>query len=256
MQVDYDQVAATYNRRYQANSLPGVSHTLRSLVQDLPASSVLEVGCGTGRWLEELQEVTAQIFGIDLSPGMLHKAQERDGRFGLVCGQAWQLPFIHTTFDLIFCVHAFHHFEHKEAFIGEAYRRLRPGGALSIIGMDPHSGRDCYYLYEYFEGTLRTDLKRFPPAQTIEAWMHQAGFDTVRHATADWIRESFSGDEIWADPFLAKEATSQLTLLSQQTYQEGLERMRLAIQRAHQRGEEITFKADIEVTMITASRRK
>jgi hypothetical protein len=32
--------------------------------------------------------------------------------------------------------------------------------------------------------------------------------------------------------------------------------MRLAIQRAHQRGEEITFEADIEVTMITASRRK
>jgi ubiquinone/menaquinone biosynthesis C-methylase UbiE len=252
--MDYDQVAPTYNRRYRANSLPGVTLTLRSLVQNLSPASVLEVGCGTGRWLEELQELTPQIYGIDLSPGMLHQAQRRLGRFGLVCGRAWQLPFPSTTFDMIFCVHAFHHFERKEAFISEAFALLRPGGVLSIIGMDPHSGRDRYYLYEYFEGTLATDLRRFPPSETVESWMRQTGFDPVRQGTADWIRETFIGDQIWEDPFLAKEATSQLTLLSQQTYQEGLERIRAAIQAANQIDEEISFLADIEVTIITGLR--
>src|SRR5437660_25768 len=74
-------------------------------------------------------------------------------------------------FDLIFCVNAFHHFPQPRVFICEARRLLRPGGALAITGMDPHAGRDRWYLYDYFVGTQDTDLRRFSSSGTILDWM-------------------------------------------------------------------------------------
>ncbi len=125
--------------------------------------------------------------GLDLSSGMLAQARSRSGGFALVQAVAWQLPFPSSSFDLIFCVHAFHHFGDQPGFIQRAYRLLRPGGALAIIGMDPHSGRDRYYIYDYFEGTRETDLQRFAPSASIADWMSSAGFSRVERSTADWI---------------------------------------------------------------------
>ena len=251
MQVDYDQVAPTYNRRYQANPLPDVAKTLRGLVEDFAARDILEVGCGTGRWLEELQDITTHIIGLDRSPGMLTQAQLRRGCFGLVCGTSRDLPFPSNSFDWIYLVHAFHHFEQKEAFIHSAFRCLRPDGALSILGMDPHSGHDRYYLYDYFETTFQTDLERFPSAATIRDWMQSAGFHQIQAGLAGKIDETFIGKDIWQDPFLEKNATSQLTLLSDERYRAGLERIRQALLLADREGRELVFRADIEITMMT-----
>jgi SAM-dependent methyltransferase len=250
VRVDYDRVAPTYDRRYAANPLTGIALALQALVRRINARNLLEVGCGTGHWLETLQDDAGTICGLDFSPGMLAQARLRNGRFHLVRGRAWELPFAAQTFDLVFCVNAIHHFEQQEGFIQRASWLLRPGGALALIGMDPHSGRDRYYLYDYFEGTLETDKRRFPPGETIAAWMLSNGFDRLEQSEAERIYEPFSGEAVLQDLFLKKNATSQLTLLSDEGYAAGIERIQAALEHARADGREIAFPVDISLRMV------
>jgi len=251
VRVNYDQIASTYHQRYAVNRLEGVAAALKSLVQQVHAERVLEVGCGTGRWLVELQSVVPWVYGLDWSPGMLRQARRQPGQLALTCGQANRLPFSDATFELVFCVNALHHFEHPHVFVAEARRLLRPGGILAIIGLDPHSGRDQWYLYNYFERTYEVDLRRFPSWDAVRAWMSTAGFECVAWHLAERIVHHYVGRAVLDDPFLQKHSTSQLALLTDEAYAAGLERLEAALSAAESRQETLTFPVDLTLAMVT-----
>jgi ubiquinone/menaquinone biosynthesis C-methylase UbiE len=69
--VYYDQVACGFNKRYEtAYKADGIASNLLDLIRSTRAQKVLEVGCGTGYWLTNLQDHT-DLVGIDISHGML-----------------------------------------------------------------------------------------------------------------------------------------------------------------------------------------
>jgi SAM-dependent methyltransferase len=249
--VNYDHLAPTYDQRYTVSQFAGVAATLRSLSQAVGAGRVLEVGCGTGRWLAELQPVVRQMYGVDLSPGMLRQARQRSVSLTLICGHASRLPFADAGFDLIFCVNAFHHFPQPRTFISEARRLLRPGGALAIAGMDPHAGRDRWYLYDYFVGTHETDLRRFSSSGTILDWMAAAGFGRVEWRVAEHIRGQHVGQAVLQDPILQKHGTSQLALLTDEAYAAGIDQIKAALGEAQAAGRTLVFPVDISLTVVT-----
>jgi SAM-dependent methyltransferase len=249
--VNYDQIAPTYNQRYTVSQFEGIAAALCSLTQDVRAERVLEVGCGTGRWLAELHPVARQVYGMDLSLGMLQQAQQRPESLSLICGHASHLPFLNAVFDLIFCVNAFHHFSQPRAFISEARRLLRPGGALAVMGMDPHAGRDRWYLYDYFAGTQETDLRRFSSSGTILDWMVAAGFARVEWRVVEHLVGQHVGRAVLEDPILQKHGTSQLALLTDAAYTVGIGRIDAALSEAAATGKTLAFPVDISLTMVT-----
>jgi SAM-dependent methyltransferase len=249
--VNYDQIAPTYDQRYTVSQFEGIAVALRSLTQDTGAGRILEVGCGTGRWLAELQSVIRQVYGMDLSLGMLQQARQRLESLSLICGHASHLPFADAVFDLIFCVNAFHHFPQPHTFISEARRLLRPGGALAIMGMDPHAGRDRWYLYDYFAGTQETDLRRFSSSGTILDWMVAAGFARVEWRVVEHLVGHHVGRAVLEDPILQKHGTSQLALLTDEAYTVGIGRINTALNEAAATGKTLTFPVDISLTMVT-----
>src|SRR5438876_1008553 len=117
--VNYDEVAVTYDDRY-ASGVGEAQHTipaaLRQLLRPDTANQTLEVGCGTGFWLGSFG-IGHEVYGLDLSSVMLARARKR--HLVLVCGSAEQLPFPDSSFDLVYCVNAFHHFQDKNAFLTE-----------------------------------------------------------------------------------------------------------------------------------------
>jgi SAM-dependent methyltransferase len=248
--VDYDRIAPTYDRRYEGDGMSGTAVALLALAAELGAQQVLEVGCGTGRWLAELHSVSDHLYGLDLSAGMLAEARGRDARLHLVRGRASQLPFLAVSFDLVYCVNALHHFHRQRAFVSQARRLLRPGGALAVVGMDPHGHREHYYIYRYFEGVYETDLDRFPSWDTIIDWMGEAGFEQVESRLAARIVDPKVGRDVLDDPFLHKDATSQLALLSDAAYAAGLGGMQAAIDAAEAAGEQLLFPVDIPIGML------
>src|SRR5512144_1348258 len=119
MQVDYDAIAPHYDARYGVNALPGIAGLLRQTATEAAGGRgvALEVGCGTGYWLGVLAGHTRAIYGLDLSSGMLCRAQAQAPASALAQGQAGQLPFASASFHLLICVNALHHFPDKPAFI-------------------------------------------------------------------------------------------------------------------------------------------
>lgn len=250
--VNYDEVAPTYDQRYQVNPLADISATLQNLIREIGAAQVLEVGCGTGRWLPDIQAVSNAVYGLDISLHMLAQARERIGGHRLVCGAAKQLPFRKDVFDLVFCVNALHHFDDRQGFILEARRILRPAGAVAVIGMNPHAEgqREGWCIYHYFPGTYETDVRRYPSPDAIKEWMRATGFARTDCRVAAHIVNHKAGRAILEDPFIQKHATSQLILLSDEDYQAGLRRMEAAIVEAEAAGETIVFSADIPLMMV------
>jgi len=249
--VNYDQIAPTYDQRYTVSQFAGIAAALCALVRDVGAERVLEVGCGTGRWLTELQPIARQVYGMDLSLGMLLQARQRSQSLSLICGHASRLPFPDAGFDLVFCVNAFHHFPQPRLFIGEARRLLRPGGALAIMGMDPHAGRDRWYLYDYFVGTRDADLRRFSSSGTILDWMVTAGFERVEWRVVEHIMGQHVGRAVLEDPILQKHGTSQLALLTDEAYAAGMAGIAAALSEAAGTARTVVFPVDISLTMVT-----
>lgn len=250
--VDYDQLAPSYDRRFETNELDGVLTAVRGVAQDVRAERILEVGCGTGRWLADLASERIQRWGLDPSSGMLREARKRNGDLRLVKGRAERAPLADAAFDLVFCINAIHHFDDPRAFVREAHRLLRAGGALAVLGSNPHGRQSDWYVYAFFEGTYETDLRRFPTWETLGRWMAASGFLQAAQQEVERVVDHKVGRRVLEDPFLEKQACSQLALLTDEAYAAGMGRIRAALARAEAAGQWLTFPTDIQLAMMVA----
>ena len=133
----YDNMASWYDRRWQSY----INKTLAicwQWSQISEADKVLDVACGTGELAKLILEhnPTQQISGIDLSANMLQQAREKCQAYSKVEFQqatANKLPFDNESFDLVFCVSAFHYFDKPLLALSEIERVLKPKGKLVIL---------------------------------------------------------------------------------------------------------------------------
>lgn len=249
--VDYDALAPTYNQRFEEDKdRPATARALLELAGNLNAQHVLEVGCGTGRWLAEMHTVADKCCGLDPSRGMLAQASSRNAPIRLTRGRGESLPFPNATFDLVYCVNAIHHMDGQQSFIQEARRVLRDGGVLAVIGMNPHQQRKTWYVYDYFEGVYETDLARFPSWETVIDWMRAAGFQQVERQPVERIVDDKTDATVLDDPFLQKHTSSQLALLSDAAYTAGVQRIKTAIAEAEIAGKTLIFPTGLIMDMV------
>jgi SAM-dependent methyltransferase len=230
--VNYDQVAGKYDRRYDQNAYAGVEHSVGAFVESAHGPVVLEVGCGTGHWLKTLRTRSLQVFGIDTSRGMLERARLAAPGAILVQAAAEALPWRSYYFDRVLCVNALHHFTAPDEFFREAHRVLRPGAAVLIVGLDPHLGSDEWWIYEYFPGARERDRARYPATESIRRMMIAAGFGSCRTEEVQHFPARVPLRSAMTRGLLDRESTSQLMILPNDEYEEGLRRI-LKAQREH-----------------------
>jgi SAM-dependent methyltransferase len=107
--TDYERLAPDYDRRYETNRYGGIDDALRAFAH--AGQPLLEVGCGTGHWLAQLEATGCDPVGLEPSGAMLARARARGLRAGLVQDSAEALPFPDASFDRVACINAIHHFE-------------------------------------------------------------------------------------------------------------------------------------------------
>jgi len=99
---------------------------------------ILDIGCGSGIYLDILARMGAQVSGQDISAEYVKDAimNLRENKFeaDIKAGDAVKLLFNDNYFDAVFSADFFEHItaEQKNKVLAEAYRVLRPGGALVI----------------------------------------------------------------------------------------------------------------------------
>ncbi len=91
-------------------------------------SAMLDVGCGTGAVLTELEK-RGKAVGVDLSHDALTFSKER-GLNHLVYANAEQLPFGNAQFDAVISLDTIEHVPDHESAAAEIYRVLKPGGVF------------------------------------------------------------------------------------------------------------------------------
>lgn len=138
----YDRIARVYDfwgwlteRRARTRALE------LAAVRD--GESVLEVAVGTGLAFRELvrSNPRGRTHGIDLSPGMLTRAERKvrafPGHWCLARGSALALPFPDGGFDLLLNNYMFDllSMAEMERALAEFHRVLRPGGRLVLVNM-------------------------------------------------------------------------------------------------------------------------
>ncbi len=74
-------------------------------------------------------------------------------------------------------------------------------------------------------------------------------FTDISSQTVERIQNIHDGDAVLNDPFIKHNATSQLALLSEETYQTGLKRINEALLDAKEKNERIVFRSEINVKM-------
>ena len=113
---------------------------LLPLLVNIRKKRILDLACGTGRWLEMLIAQGGESgVGIDCSAAMLSVAGRKDAITGLLaralCGS---LPFRTAAFDLAICSFAVGHIQDLESMVHELARVTKPGA--NIFVSDLHAG--------------------------------------------------------------------------------------------------------------------
>jgi ubiquinone/menaquinone biosynthesis C-methylase UbiE len=115
-----------------------------SLLEIDPTDSILEVGFGGGKAVEQIASsiTSGHIWGIDLSSTMVGAASRRNshyiqaGTVELCKGDIMSLPFADQQFDKIFSIHSFYFWSDPLQAFREIYRVLKPQGKV-IITLSP-----------------------------------------------------------------------------------------------------------------------
>jgi SAM-dependent methyltransferase len=129
------------HRKTQVDSLSGHSESHNTFLtktalteSDMRGKLVLDVGCGTGRFMEVASDLGAEVIGVDLSYAVDAAYTNMGRRRGVHIVQAdlFKMPFRPATFDVAYSIGVLHHTPNTR----DAFQRLphlvKPAGIIAI----------------------------------------------------------------------------------------------------------------------------
>jgi ubiquinone/menaquinone biosynthesis C-methylase UbiE len=177
----FDRWSFWYDNLFPTVFYQAVHQRMLEFVQLPQQARVLDIGCGTGRFLNRLTMRYPDVLGIglDASPLMLKKARQSiqvRPRLIFIEGRSDRLPFAEGEFDAVFCSISFLHYPDPEAVFREIYRILKNTGV--------------FYLADYLPGFVLSSWGRtgalgggfsFYSKEERDRLGMQAGFELGEH---------------------------------------------------------------------------
>ncbi|MBW3589175.1 MAG: class I SAM-dependent methyltransferase [Actinobacteria bacterium] len=167
--------------RFAVPDIAFPSWALSHLSNNLGVS--LDVGCGPGFYLRKIYEAGSsnQLFGVDLSDGMLREVQSRIA--SLCVADAQSLPFGDKSFDTVLCMHVLYHVPDIALAVAEFRRVLKPDGYLLVATNGPrHQQRLREVLNEAVPDTTATSPAKVWPEHRFDLDKGQGILGTHFHS--------------------------------------------------------------------------
>ena len=146
-------------------------------------AALLDLPCGTGRFLDLEKELGFEVTGADYSPTMMGVAQ-RHPNVKFVQADAFNPPFAPDSFDAILIIRLMFHYRNPEDILAALLPSLRPGGRIIFDTLNTFSLR---WWASKVIGLVRRDPARrlyFESFSTMQAKLRKLGLKVVGRRSA------------------------------------------------------------------------
>lgn len=204
IRAHFDEVAATYTEAHgdAVRLLRYRVALIREALRLQPTDRLLEIGCGPAQHLIALRAHCALGAGLDLSAGMILRAEEHARGAGaaieLLVDDARQMRLVpEASFDAAFAVGALEHVPEKDRVFEQAFRILAPGGRLAVLTVNGE-----YIWYRRIARVLKLDTRHlstddFASAATLRALLERAGFKSIRCESWRFVPRGDTPAAVW-----------------------------------------------------------
>lgn len=133
------------------------------------ARRIADIACGTGVLSARIDRELDpdEIYGVDMSDGMLTQARAKSDRVHWLRSPAEQLPFDDDALDAVVTTSAFHFFD-QPAALREFHRVLAPGGLVAVATLSARQ--------HLVQVPSRWKPQHNPPPEDMRALFEDAGF--------------------------------------------------------------------------------
>ncbi len=158
------------------------------------AKRILDLGCGTGFFLAELEAHHPGSIGLDISHEMLKVSDQYVPDARLITADAEKLPFQPACFDVVFCKGSLHHTRDHVGFLRNCREALADDGVL--IMSEPCNDNPIIRLAR---ALLYKKSKHFDEGDQgftrkgIVSLSEQAGFEVVKVKKYGVLAYTFAG---------------------------------------------------------------
>jgi ubiquinone/menaquinone biosynthesis C-methylase UbiE len=176
IQRSYDSVAQEYADEIYAElaDKPFDRELLDRFAKRLGSGRVCDLGCGPGQIARYLRDRGVDVFGLDLSAGMLAQARRLNPEIEFVQGSMLALALGSETLDGITAFYSIIHIPRQQVVsaLSEMRRVLKPGGCLLITF---HLGTEDTHHDELFGRPVKLDVAYFTTME-MSGYLLAAGF--------------------------------------------------------------------------------
>ncbi len=187
--TSYDAVAVSYAERMKGSLddvpyLRAVLALFADLMRRAGGGPVADVGCGPGHVTAHLNGLGVDVFGIDLSPGMVEVARRDHPTLRFEVGTMTALDLGDATLAGLLSFWSLVHVPDAEvpAILGEFHRVLRPGGPV-LLGF--HAGDRSTHKTEGYGGHPMNVYVYRRPLARVSGWLRDAGFAVEAEVALD-----------------------------------------------------------------------
>lgn len=189
-QYGWDRAAPYYESGWQDQLWPAQE---MMLVEADPQEGehILDVSCGTGLVTFPLAEIVGekgQVFGIDISEGMIDKAnqeltQQYFKNIQFTVADAEAIPFKDNYFNSVICSLGFMYFPVPEKAMKEMVRVVKPGGKITTLVWGERKNCGWASIFPIVDGHVQSDVCplffRLGNKNTLSALFRKTGLTTI-----------------------------------------------------------------------------
>lgn len=178
MRSSYDRVAGEYAERIfdELKDKPLDRALLARFTEETRGlGPVCDLGCGPGHVARYLHGLGADVFGIDLSAGMVEQARRLNPEIDFREGDTLSLDVDDEAWGGIVAFYSIIHIPPDELLhaLRELWRVLRGGGVLLLSF---HVGEEIVHLDEWWGEEVSVDFYFFRPGEVVDC-LAAAGFE-------------------------------------------------------------------------------
>ena len=155
IQQKFGEAAADYAASPTHAAGPSLAR-LVELIDTKPTWRLLDIATGAGHTALAFAPQVAKVTASDITPEMLAETRKlakarKAGNVVTAQASADDLPFPDTSFNLVTCRLAAHHFPDPASFVREAARVLIPGGLFALVDNVSPDDAELAARYNAFE---------------------------------------------------------------------------------------------------------